>query len=645
MIKRIKTAAAGTCLALLAALPFLYQRFIPGEFGGGFRLAAGLNFIAWSAVAAMLIKRMSLGMRAVEAAVELGVDKRNASVDRLVARLVHEIKRKGQAFSLNLVEKRIVSKDELSRTFERIVGMAYRLLEAESAELALYDMESGLYHSSFVLGKPFRTSAQAMLSGAVEGRGEESSKDVLVQPIAFAGSFLGSLRVALKKGATPSTGDQEIIRLLALQSGLALINAQYTEQLLKMRQASEESVKAKTGFLANLSHELRGPLGMMLNAVELVGDGLCGPVNEDQLDTLKMVRQNGEHLLELINDVLDYAKIESGRVAPSPVEISVNEILQDLTNVIRTQAENKKHKLIFKPTEEALAFRCDRRHARQMIINLLTNAVKYTPEGGTIEVWAERAPGQRVKICVKDSGVGISAADRPKVFAAFERIDNAYSLKQVGSGLGMPLTKRLAEVNQGLVDFRSTPGEGSVFWLMLQGALAQSTAIGKESAREDEAKGQGERLLVVQQADGERNLVYRYLSHVGFKPVCAADASEVSAAMASGEVKLILIDNSIGEGSWEGLLQSITKKLAGRKVPVMLFTSRAFAFDIEKYLKLGIDRCLVKPVELKKLGIICRELIDGIHSGKIIDESDLSPGKDDSKTVPPKISGLDDIVH
>src|SRR5690606_32222677 len=128
----------------------------------------------------------------------------------------------------------------------------------------------------------------------------------------------------------------------------------------------------------------------MLNAVELVLDGLCGDVNKDQAETLGMVHKNGEHLLELINDVLDYAKVESGRLQVNKVDIFVNELLEDVCNVVRSQADAKFHKLIFKSSPGALAFSCDRRHARQMLINLLSNAIKYTPDGGLIEVWAER---------------------------------------------------------------------------------------------------------------------------------------------------------------------------------------------------------------------------------------------------------------
>lgn len=642
---QILTALA---VALLAIIPFSFTALEDVRSGLGLVVITMSNAIAWSVVGAFLFSRAKLNQKISRTAREFGINPRYKSLEKLIASLVAEISRKNEAFTVNLVERRITSKEELSRTLERIVQLAYSLLSADSAELALFDKESGLYHSSFVLGKPFRSSAQAMLAGAMEGRDKENPADVLIQPIAFAGSVLGSLRVALKRGTVPSPGDQEIIRLLALQGGLALINAQYTEQLLRMRQASDESVKAKTGFLANLSHEIRGPLGIMLNAVELVVDGLCGPVNEDQLDTLKMVRQNGEHLLELINDVLDYAKIESGRMTPHAVEISVDELLQDITNVVRAQAEAKKHKLVFKPLNDALAFRCDRRHARQMLINLLTNAIKYTPDGGNIEVWAERVPGNKVRLSVKDSGVGIGSSDRHKVFAAFERIENAYSLKQVGSGLGMPLTKRLAELNNALIDFKSSPGQGSTFWLVFQAVEMTSASITEEAKTQKEAKGEGQAILLLQKEDGERNLLSRYLEHIGFNPLCAHSQLEAGEIIRNADIKLLLLDNSVVDTSWEDLLSALSKEIGGRKIPIMLVTSRAFVFDIEKYLKLGIDRCLIKPIELKKMGVICRELIDGTHSGQIIDEEELSNHDKKKKRIDlssTKVMELDDILH
>lgn len=445
----------------------------------------GLNFVAWSMVATFLLWRLETRKSLLSLARDLGIDTTRLPLERMLSRVLSEVERKNRSLSMNVLERRISSEKELSDTLEHVVELARQLLGAQSSELALYDPDTQLYHSSFVVGKPFRTSAQAMLSGAVEGRVEKSSPDVMVEPIAFAGSVLGSLRVALRSGEAPSQSDRQIMRLLALQSGLAIVNTRYTQQLIRLKAASEESIKAKTGFLANLSHELRGPLGIMLNAVELVLDGLCGSVTEEQAETLSMIRTNGEHLLELINDVLDYAKIESGKIVPHRSDILLHEILKDLCGVVRQQAEGKSHRLVYVPNDEALAISCDRRHFRQMMINLLTNAIKYTPDGGTIEVWAERIPGQKVRINVKDSGVGIEASERSKVFSAFERVENSYSLVQEGSGLGMPLTKRLAEVNGGQINFDSVPQQGSRFWLIFPSIQATSDmARGNLSNRE-----------------------------------------------------------------------------------------------------------------------------------------------------------------
>ena len=525
-----------------------------------------------------------------------------------------------------MVEKKITSKEELSRVLERIVALAYRLLDAESAEIALFDSESNFYHSSFVLGKPFDKSSQAMLSGALAGDEGDPSPEVLVQPIAFAGSVLGSLRVALPKQEIPSIGDQEIMRVLALQSGLAILNAAYSEELVRMKRAADETVKVKTGFLANLSHEIRGPLGIMLNAVELVLDGLCGPISADQLETLRMVRMNGEHLLELINDVLDYAKIESGKVTPQSEELLLNDVLADIANIIRTQAETKSHELIYRKSDELLAIKADRRHLRQMLINLLTNAIKYTPNGGKVELWAERIPGNRIKINVKDSGVGIEESARHKVFSAFERIENSYSMSQSGTGLGMTVTKRLAEVNGGQIDFQSSPGRGSVFWLVFPAVQFDPAGISVPEQEEGEAKGRGEVVLLVESNEGERNMIARYLRHVGFKVFAVGSQLEAMDVLRMGPVQLMMIDNRVVDRPHEDLVKAVRETAGSALLPIILVSSRAFVFDIEKYLKSGIDLCLIKPVALKKLGLICRKLIDGEYSPEVLEKEGLNIG-------------------
>lgn len=587
-------------------------------------VTAALNLLGWSIAMMFLFSRYELFDMVAKIAHRFTIDTRFLSIDRLIERVIGEVNRKNDSFSMSLIESRIVSKEELSRTLEKIVATAYRLFEAESAELALFDKESGLYHSAFVLGTPMRTSSQAMLSGAAEGSQHIHRPDVLVQPLAFAGSVLGTLRILLRKGVAPRSIDQEVLRLLALQGSLALINARYTEELVKMRRASDESMKAKTGFLANLSHEIRAPLGVIMNAVELILDGLCGSINQDQTETLKMVHSNGEHLLELINDVLDYAKVEAGKISPNRVDIDLHDLLKDVCNVVRAQADVKGHRLILKSCEDVLVVSCDRRHARQMIINLLTNAIKYTQDGGVIEVWSERAPGGKIKVHVKDSGVGIDEIERDKVFAPFERLENSYSLNQIGTGLGMSLTKRLAEVNGASIDFTSSPGNGSDFWLLFQGVKA-STAIKQDVIYQPMTfKGKGEVILLVEKDDGERTMMAKYLSHNGFKIATADNKRSALDIFKSRKIDLAIIDNATVDDLKDDMVRSIRNTTAGGSIPIVLVSSRAFVFDIERYLKTGIDRCLVKPIKLSELGMICRQLLDGTYLGEVVDENDKS---------------------
>lgn len=653
-MRRIDTLGLFLIFLMIAVWPLANVLAAPKPIAVRFQFIAFFNLIGWSLALALFLARQELRRAVGRLAKQFGIDSRFRSFEAVTSALLRDVERKNSAFLPNLLERRIVSREELSRTLEHIVNHAYQLLNAESAELALFDKESGLYHSSFVLGKPFRKSAQAMLSGALEDSSENEQDlcpDVLIEPLAFGGTVLGSIRVGLRRGWLPSQSDREIMHLLAMQGSLAIINAQYTEELKRMRRASEESIKVKTGFLANLSHEIRAPLGIMLNAVELVLDGLCGPINDDQLETLKMVRSNGEHLLELINDVLDYAKVESGKIVPNPAEIVVNDLLKDLAGVIRTQAEAKNHKVVVRSMEEVLTVFCDRRHIRQMLINLLTNAVKYTPEGGLIEMWAERIPGNKIKLSVKDNGVGIEEADRAKVFAPFERLQNAYSLSQVGTGLGMSLTKRLAEVNGGVVDFKSSLGEGSHFWLIFKAVEYNPAAVEENFGEKPHAKGRGELILVVESDIGERKMLARYLTHIGFKVAAIANKLEFGHYLREHKVDLVILDNKIIDNPEEDLLKHVRDDAKSAHLPLIVLSSRAFVFDIEKYLKAGVDRCLSKPVSLKELGLICRSLIDGDCKEETIgaeDGSSRSQSKEkDEKAIKShsRLIRVDDVLH
>jgi signal transduction histidine kinase/DNA-binding NarL/FixJ family response regulator len=577
--------------------------------GYSIRIGTFFTLLGWVLFFSVLFLTYRLGKLLYTLSSDLGIDFQGKPLQEVIQEITDTVYRKDQVLSLNLIEQKITSKEELSKTLERIVALGYRLLGAESVELALFDKEAGIYHSSFVLGKPFRTSAQAMLCASLDST-ELVSPDVLVQPIAFAGAVRGTLRVGLKKGCLPSVSDNSIMKLLAVQSTIAIINSEYTTELLRMKMLSEESVKAKTGFLANLSHEIRGPLGIMLNSVELILDGLCGSINEDQGETLQMVKQNGAHLLELINDVLDYAKVESGRTVVNKVDISVNDLLLDIVKIIRTQADTKSHDVILMPSEEQLIVSCDKRHARQMLINLLTNAVKYTPDKGRIEVWAERIPGNKIKINVRDTGVGIEQSQWSKVFTPFERVDNAYSLKQVGAGLGMSLTQKLVEVNGGNIAFDSWPKKGSHFWLTFPAVEAEVNMLSDVEREGDPIIGEGKSLLIVAEEDKERGMMERYLLHHKFRVFAATRIDEALDLMRSKHIDLLIVENNTVDTYGEGFIREFREKANAPSLPIILVTSRGFVFDVEKYLRAGVDRCLTRPVQLRELATVSSRLVE-----------------------------------
>lgn len=613
-----RTVVPAATSILVGSVPMLLMLSGIAEPSLYFYIISALNFIAWTSLCALFLSRKKM-LSAVDSAVfNLGLPIVQGDLEEKLGSFLYESTRLYKA-SYAFNKPGNVSANDLGLNLRRIVELAYQQVDAQAVELALYNQSTQQWSQALVLGRPMSLASQSMLLDAsneenvVSSRGLKSR--VIAQPLSFAGQVFGALRVEFLPGVEPSKTDIEVVFLLARQGALMLVDAQFTEQLLHMTKVSEESVRAKTGFLANLSHEIRGPLGIILNGVELILDGLCGPITESQRDTCEMIKSSGDHLVELVTDVLDYAKVEAGKVTAKPVVVDVGALLSDLTNVVRSQASEKGHKLVLEKVDSGLAMLCDKRHARQMIINFLTNAIKYTPNDGTITVWAERVPGHRVKLSVRDTGVGISEEDRAKVFSAFERVENEYSKAQVGTGLGMPLTKKLAEVNEGTADFISESGKGSTFWIVMPAAEIDShkTNIGGEqtaSAGIPVSCGHGEKLLVVEGNSDTQQMLERYLVHQGFSVVRAQSGAEVISVLRSNNIELALVDSEISDTGGENIISVIRSAVNGSAVPVILLSSQAFVFDIERFLKLGVDRCLSKPIDLREVAIAVRQLLD-----------------------------------
>ena len=565
------------------------------------------NILAWACIALLIVRQRKIRNSIRKAIEVLGLETTKDSLIDIIKEFTKETARFHRA---SFAFKSDTKSQKLVENLSKVTELAYRELPAQAVEMKLFEQQSGLGSNSLVLGFPSSQFANYSESNNDSQVIEVKGIKIITEPISFAGKKFGNLKLEIKKNTNLTKADLQVLRLLAAQAGISLVNARFTEELLRLKKLSDETSQAKTGFLANLSHELRGPLGIILNAVELTSDGLCGEVSPQMAEMLRMIGDSGNHLLDLVNDVLDYAKVEAGKVKAVPVVLSLKDLLEDLCSVVRTQAHAKQHQLILNEINPSWALTVDKRHVRQMLINLLTNAIKYTQNGGKIIVRAEKKENS-VSIYVEDNGVGIAEQEQSKVFKAFERVDNQYSLNQVGTGLGMPLTKKLAEVNGGTVDFKSELNLGSTFWLTLPSVeIAQAVSSVSNKTVNYDLNGRGETVVLVDNNNGNREMLKLYLVKQGFKVLDVESGVALISLVKTTQIDLVVIESDLPDLSGEDLIIAIRSIPQIASMPTILLSARAFVFDIERCLKIGVDLCLSKPVSLNELATSIRRLID-----------------------------------
>jgi PAS domain S-box-containing protein len=250
------------------------------------------------------------------------------------------------------------------------------------------------------------------------------------------------------------------------------------------RENAERANRAKSEFIAGVSHELRTPLNAILGFSKLLLNPRVGPLNEDQEAYTKDVVYSAEHLLQLINDILDISKIEAGKMVLEPTLFCLADLLEGSISVVREKAIEQNLTLKVDVTEEIVSLSPilgDERKVKQVLYNLLSNAVKFTPDSGSICVSAECSPcessaeGVEVVIRVTDTGVGISKEHQERIWRAFEQVDGSYTRQQQGTGLGLALTQRIVELHGGRIWLESVEGEGSSFSFTLPMNFASST--------------------------------------------------------------------------------------------------------------------------------------------------------------------------
>jgi signal transduction histidine kinase/CheY-like chemotaxis protein len=372
--------------------------------------------------------------------------------------------------------------------------------------------------------------------------------------------------------------------LLGERAGVLAEQERLAEELASSVVALTQASQAKSEFLSNMSHELRTPLNAIIGFSELMQ-------GEEWLDEQRRavpdewiahVRSSGRHLLELINDVLDLAKVESGRMDLHPEPLDLPVIVEDAVAALRPEAHRQRIELTYDVPQ--LVVHADRVRMRQILDNLLSNALKFTPPGGRVSVSAEGGEG-RVRVSVNDTGIGIAPEDQHRVFHEFQQVGDR-SAHPGGTGLGLALTRRLVEEHGGVVVLESAPGHGSRFTVELPGGHAAPRTARINSG----ALG---RILLIEDDPGATRLLRTYLERAGYQVTVAADGERGLTAARTESPTAIILDILLpGTDGWD-VLRALKRDEALRDIPVVIVT---VLDEQEIGLALGAVDYFVKPI-------------------------------------------------
>jgi signal transduction histidine kinase len=384
------------------------------------------------------------------------------------------------------------------------------------------------------------------------------------------------------------------------------------EQALQETNAKLESAKsvaekanlAKSDFLSSMSHELRSPLNAILGFAQLMESASPLPTAA-QTKSIAQILQAGWYLLKLINEILDLAGIESGQVSLSKESVSLSEIMSECQAMMEPQAQQRGIRLTFPQLDNPIFVSADRTRLKQIVINLLSNAIKYNKERGTVVVDCTVSVPERIRFSVKDTGAGLSTEKLAQLFQPFNRLGQEAG-SVAGTGIGLVVTKRLAELMGGAIGVKSIVGEGSVFWCDLISAEAPRVAIEGSNAVDLiqlEALTTARRsLLYVEDNPANLQLVEEIIARFPDLGLLTAVNATLGIELARAtQPEVILMDINLPGISGIKALRILREDPATAHIPVIALSANAMTRDIEKGLEAGFFRYLTKPIKIKEL--------------------------------------------
>lgn len=403
---------------------------------------------------------------------------------------------------------------------------------------------------------------------------------------------------------------------LALERERTLLTERVAERTGELSAANAQLARAarlKDEFLANMSHELRTPLNAILGMSEVLQSGVYGQLNPEQLNAARHIQESGGHLLSLITDILDLSKIEADKLTLDVGPVFIDYVCEASLRMVTQVAGKKRIKISSQLDERVKSIQADQRRLKQILVNLLSNAVKFTPEGGRIGLYVQGDQEHDVvRFVVWDTGIGIAEKDMSELFKPFVQLDSKLSKQHEGSGLGLSLVSRLAEMHGGGVSVESELGKGSRFTVSLPWHKSDSTplSIAAEATKRRKKTGGLTPVddsktppLILLAEDNEANVITltEFLRSLKYRVIVARNGDEAIKRAAEERPNIVLMD--IQMPGMDGL--EATRRIRAddklATLPVVALTALAMPGDRERCIEAGANDYLSKPVSLKRL--------------------------------------------
>ena len=427
-------------------------------------------------------------------------------------------------------------------------------------------------------------------------------RSVLAVPMLRQDRMVGALVIRRKVPGDFSPETVQLLETFAAQSALAILNARLFRDLERSRAELEVASRHKSEFLASMSHELRTPLNAVIGFSEVLLDQLFGEVNERQAEYLRDIWNSGRHLLELLNEILDLSKVEAGRMQLEPHPFEVASVLEYSLGLLRERAANHAIDLELVVADDVGSIDADELRFKQVVVNLLTNAVKFTPDGGRVTLAARRV-GEELHVTVTDTGIGVPPEDRERIFESFQQ-GRRGAPKEEGTGLGLTLSRRIVELFGGRMWLESEVGLGSTFGF----AVPVGSPVAPQEQRKPFAEGDRPVVLI---ADDDPRSIELLAAYLDGSPVevrrCKDGAEALEATRRQLPAALLLDIRLPAMDGWQ-VLRALKEDPATACVPVVLVT---VVDERRRGLAMGAADYLLKPVArddlleaLRRLGVL-----------------------------------------